>query len=129
MSTNIYGIRGAITVEKNTEEEILKATKELLLEILDQNQLKEEEIISIFFTMTPDLDAVFPAQAARRLGWNCIPLLCATEIDVPGSISKCIRILVHIDSEVELKKDMIEHVYLREAEKLRPDLVNQGGQS
>jgi len=122
MSANVYAIRGATTVKENNKEEILTSTQELLLEIIEQNRLAEDEIVSIFFTMTQDLNAVFPAQAARRLGWKFIPLMCATEVDVPGSLSKCVRVLVHINPDHEMSK--IEHVYLREAEKLRPDLVN-----
>jgi chorismate mutase len=122
MNRNVYAIRGAITVAENEKEEILTATKELLLEVVEQNQLEEEEIISIFFTVTQDLNDAFPAQAARELGWDSIPLLCANEIDVPGAISKCIRVLVHINSESE--SDKIKHVYLKKAKKLRPDLSN-----
>ncbi|SJZ54712.1 chorismate mutase [Selenihalanaerobacter shriftii] len=121
MSSKVYAIRGAITVENNEKEEILTATKELLLEIKDQNQLDEEDIISIFFTMTPDLNAVFPAQAARQIGWDFIPLLDATEVDVPGGLAKCIRVLIHLNSNNESRE--VEHVYLRRAEVLRPDLI------
>ncbi|MCK8823942.1 chorismate mutase [Fuchsiella alkaliacetigena] len=121
MSNKVYAIRGAITVEENTEESILAATKELIKVAMQRNNLSEENIISMFFTMTQDLNAVFPAQAARSLGFDFIPLLCATEIDVPGSISKCIRILIHINTEMERKE--IEHTYLRKAEGLRPDLA------
>lgn len=122
MSSEVVAIRGAITVDKNTKEDILTSTQELLTEILEQNQLEEEDIISIFFTVTQDLDAAFPAQAARKLGLDFIPLLCANEIDVPGAISKCVRILIHINAGDKLEE--VEHVYLKDAKKLRPDLVN-----
>ncbi|MBM7623831.1 chorismate mutase [Sporohalobacter salinus] len=122
MSSKVVAIRGATTVDENTKKDILTSTRELLTEISKRNQLNKEDIISIFFTVTQDLDAAFPAQAARELGWDLIPLICANEIDVPGAISKCIRVLIHINSNSKLEE--IEHVYLNDAKKLRPDLAN-----
>ena len=117
----VRGIRGAITADENTPESINEATTELLLAIMRKNQLVLEDVVSIFFTVTADLNADFPASAARDLGWNMVPLLCATEIDVPGSIGKCIRVLVHVNT-TKTQKDIV-HCYLREAGNLRPDLV------
>ncbi|SFF94688.1 chorismate mutase [Desulfotomaculum arcticum] len=115
------GIRGAISVEKNTREAMGKATKKLLLAVMDENKLKAEDIISVTFTLTKDLNAAFPAACARELpGWNYIPMLCAVEVDVPGSLSSCLRVLVHADIEAGQRE--VKHVYLDEAVRLRPDL-------
>lgn len=113
----LRGIRGAITVEKNSGEEILFATRELLEVIKNENELNLEDIASVFFTVTPDLDAAFPASAAREIGWKYIPLLCATEINVPGSQEQCIRVLLHVNTEKTQQE--LKHVYLREAVRLR----------
>nr|BBH88511.1 hypothetical protein KTC_32620 [Thermosporothrix sp. COM3] len=114
------GIRGAITVEHNDREAILSATTELLQAIKEQNKLQPDDIASIIFTLTEDLDAVYPALAAREMGWTQVPLMCAREIPVPGSLSKCVRVLVHINTE--LSNSELRHVYLRDAVVLRPDL-------
>ena len=92
------GIRGATTVERNDREEILSATTELLQLIIRQNALQAEDIASAIFSLTEDLDAEFPAVAARMLGWTEVPLMCAREIPVPGSLSTCIRVLLHINT-------------------------------
>ena len=113
----LRGIRGATSVTSNTKEEIISATKELLEEIAKANQLKIEEIASIIFTVTKDLNAEFPATAARELGWKDTPLLCACEIDVPKSLPKCIRVLLHVNTEKKQKE--IKHIYLKEAQTLR----------
>lgn len=113
----LRGIRGATSVEKNTKEEILEATKELLSEMVSANQIKIEDIATIFFTVTKDLNAEFPAVAARELGWNDIPLLCAYEIEVPASLSKCIRVLIQVNTD-KTQKEM-KHIYLREAKNLK----------
>ena len=117
MAMSARGIRGATTVSSNTKEEIIAATKELLSEMAKKNQLEVEDILSIIFSSTKDLDAEFPAVAARELGWSETPLLCCSEINVPGSLAKCIRVLLHVNSEKK-QKDM-KHVYLKEAAKLR----------
>jgi chorismate mutase len=114
----IKAIRGAVSVEKNTKEDILAATKKLLDEIKTRNHLQEKEVISMFFTATPDLNAEFPARAVPEIGWDAVPRICSVEIDVPGSIKKCIRVLIHINSE---KNNEINHVYLGEATKLKGD--------
>ena len=113
----IRGIRGATTVKNNDKKEIIAATKELLQEIVAANKLKIEDIASIVFTTTQDLNAEFPAVAAREIGWADTPLLCAKEIDVPGSLAKCIRVLLHVNSEAEQKD--LKHIYLKEAVNLR----------
>lgn len=117
------GIRGAITVERNSAGEIVTATRELLEAIIRENELDPEDITSAFFTVTQDLNAEFPASAAREMGWKYVPLLCATEIDVPGRLEKCIRILVHVNTS-KSQRDL-KHIYLREAVKLRLDLLPQ----
>lgn len=120
----VRGIRGAITVSANTEQEILTATKELIHEIVTRNTLAAEDIVSVLFTTTQDLDAVFPAKAARDLPeWTHVPLMCASEIPVEGSLTLCVRMLLHVNTDKSQKE--IEHVFLRDAVKLRPDLSNQ----
>lgn len=113
------GIRGATTVEANSGEAILEATAELLAAMVKANDIKPEDVVSAFFTTTPDLNAEFPALAARRLGWNDAPLLCGHEMAVPGSLPMCLRILVHVN--MDKRADQIVHVYLRGARVLRPD--------
>jgi chorismate mutase len=117
----VRGIRGATSVSANTREAILEATRELLQEMLRANGLADyEEIASILFTTTPDLNATFPAEAARELGMQQVPLLCASEIAVPGRLPRCVRVLMHVNTGKALKD--IVHVYLREAKSLRPDI-------
>lgn len=113
-----YAIRGATTVEENHQKEIIEETIRLLKEICEENSLKQENIISILFTMSPDLNATFPAEAARELGLNLVPLLCSAEIDVPGAIEGCIRVLIHATDNRETP---IRHIYLNRAKALRPD--------
>jgi len=113
----LRGIRGATTVERNSKEEILAATKELLSQMISANEVKIEEIASVIFSITKDLNAEFPAAAARELGWNNTPLLCTNEIDVPASLPRCIRVLMHVNTEKSQKE--IKHIYLKEAQKLR----------
>ena len=113
----IRGIRGATTVSLNNKEEIIAATAELLAEIVKQNNINVEAIASIIFTTTPDLNAEFPAQAARLLGWQDTPLLCAGEIAVPGSLKNCIRVLLHVNTDK--KPQELQHIYLKEAVILR----------
>ena len=113
------GIRGASTVEANSRETILEATAELLAAMVKANGIKPEDVVSAFFTTTPDLNAEFPALAARRLGWDDVPLLCGHEMAVPGSLPMCLRILVHVNTDK--RADQIVHVYLRGARVLRPD--------
>ena len=117
----VRGIRGAITVEENSEAAILAATKELLIELVNRNkELATKDISSAWFTVTHDLDATFPAKAARELGWQQVPMMCSLEIPVPGSLTFCIRVLIHWNTEK--RQDEISHVYLKNAVRLRPDL-------
>ena len=119
---SVRGIRGATTVAENETEIILQATRELLEAIVKENaDMKPEDIGSAIFTVTEDLSATFPAQAARQMGWSMVPMMCAREIPVPGSLPKAIRVLVHWNTETP--QSQIKHVYLRDAVKLRPDLV------
>ena len=113
------GIRGATTVEKNTAEAILVATKELLALIVEANDLRAEDVASAIFTTTPDLTVAFPAKAAREMGWRDVALLDAQEIPVPGSLERCIRVLIHWNTEKSAAE--IRHVYLKGAQVLRPD--------
>jgi chorismate mutase len=115
----LRALRGAITVDANEADAILSATEELVHEVMTRNELDPEQMVSCIFTCTNDLDAEFPAVAARNLGLSSVPLLCAREIDVPGALPRVIRLLLHCyaDPEAELR-----HVYLREAESLRRDL-------
>lgn len=123
MGDNVLrGIRGAITVERNTSEEIKAASWELLEAVIKKNDIDPEDIASIFFTVTQDLDAVFPAMGVRDKGFKYVPLLCSIEINVPGSLARCIRILVHVNTRKSQKE--IKHVYLRDAVRLREDLIS-----
>lgn len=119
----VRGLRGATTVEQNVATEILAATRELLQELLSANGITTyEEIVSAVFTTTPDVNAVFPAEAARSLGMSQVPLLCASEIAVPNSMPRCIRVLLHVNTDQP--QSVMKHVYLREAKRLRPDMVS-----
>ncbi len=117
----VRAIRGAITVENNDKDEILSATKELLEKIISENNASKEDMVDIIFTLTPDLNAVFPARAAREIGFSDVPLMCMSEIPIDGALEKCIRILLTINTEKSQKE--IKHVYLRGAVVLRPDLA------
>jgi len=119
---NTRGIRGAITVEEDREEAILAATGELLEAILQANPtLRLEDIASAIFTLSPDLCSAYPARAARRMGWVEVPLMCAREIPVPDGLQRCIRVLVHWNTN--LPQSQVRHVYLGGAAALRPDLA------
>jgi chorismate mutase len=119
----IRGIRGATTVAADEPDLILKATRELIEAILASNSgLKTEDMGSVLFTVTEDLVSAFPAQAAREMGWNQVPMVCAREIPVKGSLPLCVRVLIHWNTEYAQNK--IKHVYLRNAVALRPDLIS-----
>ena len=118
----IRGIRGATTVTADESDLILQATRELLEEILEENEgMQPDDIASAIFTVTDDLVSTFPAQAARQMGWDLVPMLCGREIPVPSSLPRVIRVLVHWNTQ--LTQSEIKHVYLHDAVKLRPDLV------
>ena len=114
------GIRGATTISVNEREEILTATRQLLALLIRRNGLEPKDVASAVFTTTPDIDAEFPALAARQLGWLDVPLLCSHEMTVPGGLERCVRVLIHWNTEKQ--QDEIEHVYVRDAKHLRPDL-------
>jgi chorismate mutase len=116
----VRAVRGAIQVDSDDRESILTGTTELIQTVLRRNALTAEQLISVVFTSTPDLTAEFPAYAARRLGFTDVPLLCATEIAVPGSMPRVLRLLAHIDTD--LPRAALHHVYLRGAADLRRDL-------
>ena len=115
----LIALRGATTVELNESAPILDATGELMHELLERNGLEADDLVSCIFTLTEDLDAEFPAVAARQMGLSRVPLLCAREIPVPGALPRVIRVLMHCYPPVGVDP---QHVYLREAQKLRLDL-------
>ena len=124
---SVRGIRGATTVEVNEERTILEATVELLKQLVDANGIVPEDIASIIVTVTQDLDAAFPARAIRQLpGWELVPLMCALEVPVKGSLEKCIRLMVHVNTDK--RQDEIRHIFLGRARELRPDLAGAAGQ-
>ncbi|MGC6442550.1 MAG: chorismate mutase [Rubripirellula sp.] len=119
-STVCRGVRGATTVAADDRDEILTATRQLLALVIRRNGIEAADVASVTFTVTKDLGAEFPALAARQLGWLDVPLLCAYEIAVPGSLPMCIRLMVHWNTTKS--QGEIQHVYLHGAKKLRPDL-------
>jgi len=115
-------VRGATTAQSNTRDDILAATRQLVALIIRQNGIDPVDVASATFTTTTDLDAEFPALAARQLGWLDVPLLCGHEINVPGSLRLCVRVLVHWNTDKSQSE--VNHVYIKEARRLRPDLSN-----
>ena len=120
----VRGIRGAVNIASNTKEEILTKSRELLEAILAANKVKPADIAAAIFTLSPDLNADFPAYAARQLGWTDVPLMCARELDVPGAMEKVIRVLLLVNSRLPAAK--IKHQYLGDTPRLRPDLAKKG---
>lgn len=117
----VRGIRGATTIEADRAEEVLSATSELLLALIQANPtVRSEDIASVLFTVTEDICSAYPARAARELGWTAVPLMTAREVPVSGSLPLCIRVLITWNTPLE--QDEVRHVYLREAACLRPDL-------
>lgn len=123
----VRGVRGAITVHENSAEAILNATEEMLRWLIDKNEIQEDDVASILFTSTPDLNAAFPAKAARNMGWRHVALMGFQEIDVPEGLKMCIRVLIHWNTE-KTNHDLT-HAFLRGAAALRPDLVRQAQQT
>lgn len=120
----LRGVRGAITIKENIEGEIVDATERLLREMVKQNGIKAEDVASVFISATEDIDAVFPAKALRRLdGWTYVPVMCMREIPVVNSLKKCIRVMIHLNTDKSQQE--VKHVYLEDAVILRPDL-NEG---
>lgn len=120
---NCRGIRGATGVRANDASSILAATRELLEQIVAANDLLVKDLVSVIFTATPDLDAAYPARAAREMGWVNTPLLCMQEMAVAGRLNRCIRVLAHWNTNLE--PEQIQHIYLGEARVLRPDLAKE----
>ncbi len=116
----VRAVRGATQVDEDEREQVLAATAEVLLAVLERNGLSSDDLISVLFTATPDLTSEFPAYAARQLGLQDVPLMCAAEIDVPGAMPRVLRLLAHIETSVDRAE--IKHVYLRGAAALRTDL-------
>ncbi|HET7621111.1 MAG TPA: chorismate mutase [Gemmatimonadaceae bacterium] len=116
-------VRGATTVERDDAALVVSATRELLAALVRRNAIADEQVISAIFTVTPDITSEFPARAARELGWFEVPLLCAMEIPAAGGLAHCIRVLLHI--ETELPRSALRHVYLHNAKELRPDLSDE----
>lgn len=119
MGTTCRGIRGATTASSNTAEDILEATQELMQALIALNDLQTDDVASVIFTTTPDLNATFPAIAAREIGWSEVPLMCSHEMDVPASLQKAVRVLVHVNTTKSPSE--IRHVYLKNARQLRPE--------
>jgi chorismate mutase len=117
----VLAVRGAIQVDRDDPAAILAGTRELITEVVGRNQFDAGDLISIMFTLTPDLTSCFPAGAARDLGLVDVPLLCATEIAVPGALPRVVRLLAHVESD--RPRSAVRHVYLRGATRLRPDLA------
>ncbi|GAA4624817.1 chorismate mutase [Actinoallomurus vinaceus] len=121
MGRSVRAVRGATQVDENDRDQILEATAELVAEVMGRNALTTDDVISVIFTATPDLTAEFPALAARKLGFNEVPLLCASEIDVPHALPRVVRLMAHI--ETDRPRSEIQHVYLRGAVALRLDIA------
>jgi chorismate mutase len=117
---SVRGLRGATTVDADTAEQVTERSQELMRELMARNGLVEDDIISALFTATPDVTSVFPATAIRSIGFGAVPLLCAAEIAVPGSMPLCIRVLLHVHTT--RSRDEMHHVYLHGAHGLRDDL-------
>ncbi len=120
MSTSVRAVRGATTVDTDTPEAITERVVALLRQILDRNGLGEDDLISILFTATEDIVSTFPATAARSMGLGAVPLICARELAITGSVQRCIRVMLHVTTE--RTRDEIHHVYLEGAQGLRDDL-------
>lgn len=120
MTLRCRGVRGATTADGNTREDILRATRQLLALMIRQNGIQAEDVGSALFTTSPDLNAEFPALAARQLGWLDVPLMCGHEMNIPSALKRCVRVLLNWNTERSQQE--IEHVYIKDAVQLRPDL-------
>ena len=119
----LWAVRGAVTVDRDEATLVVAATEGLLTAILERNEVTPEEVVSIIFTSTPDLTSEFPAAAARRIGLADVPLLCASEIAVPGALERCVRVLLHVHTD--RARAQLRHVYLGGARALREDLTQE----
>lgn len=118
------GVRGAITIKENTEEEIIQATDRLLRKMIDENDIDPELVASVFISVTDDITATFPARAMRAIkGWDLVPVMCMKEASVRSALTNCIRVMMHINTNRNQQE--IVHVYLEDAKVLRPDLVSR----
>ena len=113
------GVRGATTADANSREAILEATRELLTRVVEANNIQVDDVVSVLFTTSPDLTAEYPAVAARQLGWHSVAMLCSHEMNVPHGLPRCIRVLLHWNTEKAAAD--VQHVYLKGATRLRPD--------
>jgi chorismate mutase len=120
----LRGVRGATCAQANSKEAIIDTTRQMLLALIEANGIHPDDIASAFFSTTRDLNAEFPAIAARQLGWRDVPLMCMHEMDVPGSLPLCVRVMVHWNTDKRPQE--IRHVYINGAERLRPDLIKEG---
>lgn len=120
-ATRLRGVRGATTVDANTREAVLQATRELLTALIEANDIRRDDVASVLFTTTADVNAEFPAVAARDMGWSNVALMCGHEMAVPGSLPMCLRILMHVNTAKT--PDELRFVYLRGARVLRPDVA------
>lgn len=119
------GIRGAITVSADEPEEILKETRTLIMEMVEQNNIEPDKVASVIISATTDISSAFPAKAVRTIeGWTFVPVMCTHEMAVPNSMPLCIRVMMHVNTEEN--QENIQHIYLNDAVKLRPDLVKSG---
>jgi chorismate mutase len=120
----IRGIRGAITVVEDSNEQVLKETARLLQELIHSNDIDPDAVASVIISTTTDITSAFPARAVRGLeGWNYVPVMCTHEMNVPGALEKCIRLLVHVNTDKS--QQAIQHIYLNNAVQLRPDLIQK----
>ena len=119
----IRGVRGATTVEENSQEEIMANTRELVLEMIEKNNIVASDVTSAIVTVTTDLNAGFPARSIREMpGWKYVPVMCMQEIEVPNGLPRCIRVMMTVNTNIE--QDQVKHIYQREAKTLRPDLLD-----
>ncbi|MEW9674717.1 chorismate mutase [Lentibacillus sp. L22] len=122
----IRGVRGATTIEENNEQEIVTNTKELVEEMVDSNGIKPEDISHVFISVTSDVTAAFPAKSLRQIpGWVYVPVMCMQEIEVPGSLTRCIRVMMVTNTTMDQRE--VQHVFLHGAKQLRPDLIGEEG--
>jgi len=119
-SATLRALRGATTCDADTPDEIYEATRELLTRMMERNELAHDDVVSVLFTTSPDLRSAFPATGARGVGFGDIPLMCASEIDVPGAMTRCVRVMMHVYTT--RGREEMRHVYLRKAQALRDDL-------
>ena len=120
MNRSVRAVRGATTLEVDEAEHLIERVTEMLTEMIERNALSNDDIISVLFTATPDVHSTFPAVAGRRLGLGDVPLICAQELDIDGAMPLCIRVMMHV--ETDLGRDQVRHIYLHDARSLRDDL-------